>query len=160
MLLLATARSRVCWYLSRPGFGALTVKGCQLLRLLMLAAPALLMGQPLGSADDDAAVCGSSISALMVLWLFLHVVLLVLLPCAVAYGVEYVLKAQFARSKSLRVRLPVAWPGMRRMSLLLGAAAVHVALLFAWVLSELGVRALRPDTLQCDAARWLVRRPA
>lgn len=159
---LAAWPARICYNRRWRGFAALAVRGCRTLHAAMLATPAVLLGQPLGADGGAAAppeVCATSVSSMMVMALFCHIVLLILVPCGATYAVEYALKAQCLRSKGLRLRPPWAWP--RGAALLLVAAAAHVALLGAWVLSELVVRGLQPRRWQCDPeTEWLVRLPA
>jgi hypothetical protein len=86
------------------------------------------------------------------LTVFVHVVLLLVVPCAAQYAVEYVMKAQFVASRGLRLEAACR-PGK---GFVLVAMMVQAVLLATWVLCDFVVRGLMVRDMQCNAEGWLV----
>jgi hypothetical protein len=150
---LVTFSTRVCWYLSRPGLAEMAVSGCRVVSSAMFAGPSMIMGgsSSANAAQMQSAVCSSGLSSLLMLTVFVHVVLLLVIPCAAQYAIEYIMKAQFVASRGLR--LEAAWGPKKGAAIV--AMSVQAVLLATWVLCDFAVRGLLMKDMQCSAEGWL-----
>lgn len=107
--------TRACWYLSRPGLAEMAVGGCRAVSTAMFIGPSLIMGSSSSAhaAHVQSAVCSSGLSSLLMLTVFVHVVLLLVVPCVAQYAIEYIMKAQFVGGCGWRA------PGVPRRELCL-----------------------------------------
>lgn len=146
--------TRACWYLSRPGLAEMAVGGCRAVSTAMFAGPSLIMGSSSSAhaAHVQSAVCSSGLSSLLMLTVFVHVVLLLVVPCVAQYAIEYIMKAQFVASRGLR--LESSW-GPQKGAVLVGLS-VQAVLLATWVLCDFAVRGMMMQDMQCSAEGWLV----
>jgi hypothetical protein len=109
-------------------------------------------GSSSSNSPTQSAVCATGLSSLLMLTVFVHGVLLLVVPCAAQYAVEYAMKAQFVASRGLRLEAACG-PGK---GIVLVAMMVQAVLLATWVLCAFAVTGLMVHEMQCNAEGWLV----
>lgn len=126
----------------------LSQQACGVLRNAMYNLGMLLGGPPQGAVTNAVHECGG-LQGVVLLGLYLHVLLLVVVPCLAVYLIELNMKLSFIKTHALS--LEHTWPIMD--SKLIKVVMGYGAVVGGWMACEVAVLTIAP--LQCTDAGLL-----
>jgi hypothetical protein len=137
-------RTSACIIAQQAEHLQLSQQACGVLRSVMYNLGMLLGGPPQGSAAANAVHECGGLQGVVLLGLYLHVVLLLVVPCLAVYLIELNMKLSFIKSEKLR--LDHTWPIME--STLIKVVLGYAAVVGGWMACEVAVLTIAP--LKCD----------
>jgi hypothetical protein len=137
-------RTSACIIAQQAEHLQLSQQACGVLRSVMYNLGMLLGGPPQGSAAANVVHECGGLQGVVLLGLYLHVVLLLVVPCLAVYLIELNMKLSFIKLKELR--LDHTWPIME--STLIKVVLGYAAVVGGWMACEVAVLTIAP--LKCD----------
>lgn len=140
-------RTSACIVAAQDGHLRITQHTCSVLRAAMYNLAMLLGGpslqSPAAAPKDGVQQCGA-LQGVVLLGLYLHVILLLVVPCLAVYLIELNMKVSFVRSQGLGFEQ--TWAIMD--SSLIKAVAGYGAVVGGWMACEMSVLTVAP--LRCS----------